>query len=204
MLVGRPSFTRRALSFFSTTSKSLPCNHRFLFLVFSGAYKTPFPQVLCFVIYTKPRVVLVCPIKNSLGLSGCLSWLFLFINLRVASPATPVFSQSSALPGVAPTHSWWSSLAPPSMHQVSSFQTLAHSLSPFFESDPLFSMLYALFWKIPRGGVAFRLSDLWTFGPSDLQTTARKGRECVSATAGFVTHPTQQTRVPPKQVLEQV
>ena len=45
------------VSLFPATSKSLIRNHRFACSLFSADYKSLFPQLLCFVIYTKRRGV---------------------------------------------------------------------------------------------------------------------------------------------------
>ena len=51
-------FRRTIRSFFSTTSKSLPRNHRFASHLFSVGYKSPFQQPLCFRILPKrPRAL---------------------------------------------------------------------------------------------------------------------------------------------------
>ena len=87
-----------------------------------------------------------------------------FITLRVAPPATPFFSQPSALPGWpahASTHCppTTTHCPPPLVYPDGAegplplyFQSLGHSLSPIFVSRPLFSRAYALFAQIPGGG----------------------------------------------------
>ena len=52
-----PTFGHSDGLVFPSTSKSLIRNHRFACSLFSADYKTLFPQLLCFVIYTKRRGV---------------------------------------------------------------------------------------------------------------------------------------------------
>ena len=78
---------------------------------------------------------------------------FLFINLRIAFRAIPVFSQPSALPGerYSPLGSVTNHQSRVTNHQsqVTPFLHVAHSWSPTFVRESLFSTACALFCKIP-------------------------------------------------------
>lgn len=73
---------------------------------------------------------------------------FLFNMLQIALPATLVFSQPSALPGVSLSTRFLRNFRTAPGYELI-FQWLARSLSPTFEFGPLFSAACALFSQIP-------------------------------------------------------
>jgi hypothetical protein len=91
---------------------------------------------------------------------------FVFMVLRIAFPASPFLSQSSALPpGVGVRHSLCSSPLPPLLPRLPValrgksrlfilLRTLFRSCALFSRSRPLFSIACGLFCKNTRGGGA--------------------------------------------------
>ena len=92
---------------------------------------------------------------------------FAFKTLRIALPATPFFSQPSALPGVGGTGLLRFSRITSHESQVTSFLPFAHSLSPRIATLPFFPTPCALFLQIPGGR-----GQLWLTGTGYLNASA--------------------------------